>query len=139
MRVTKEDKSPARAAERHLLELLRTKGNQEIPEKLFLNAYFEDYDLSKPYGDRIPAWKELRRSLNEAYDSSFFIELDNMVAAYEDEAKAVAYLESLVPGQYDIEQGIKAFRQSEAAKFGLASNASWEDIAKAEIAKAENL
>ena len=62
-----------------------------------------------------------------------------MVAAYEDEAKAVAYLESLVPGQYDIEQGIKAFRQSEAAKFGLASNASWEDIAKAEIAKAENL
>lgn len=65
--------------ERNLYKLLRKKGKLDIPEELFLAAYFENYDPSLPPGERIPQWKKLYGAINEAYEPGFLVRLDKMI------------------------------------------------------------
>lgn len=80
-------------AERYLMKLLGTNGSAVIPFELFVNAYFEDYDPSKPPGERIPEWKKLYGAINEAYAPGFltrldaFVKANGIVAAFETMAK----------------------------------------------------
>ena len=64
---------------RHLFNLLKTKGKSAISDDLFVRAYFENYDVHKPHGDRIPAWKGLIESINQAYSPGFLARLDNYI------------------------------------------------------------
>lgn len=65
--------------ERELLTLLRENGAATIPLDLFVKAYFENFDPSKPPGERIPEWKKLYRSINEAYAPGFLTKLDAFI------------------------------------------------------------
>lgn len=65
--------------ERELMELLRTKGKTVLPEHLFIDAYFENYDPELPIKDRIPAWKKLQQVLNDAYEPGFLVHIDDVV------------------------------------------------------------
>lgn len=65
--------------ERDLYDLLRIKGKEPIDNKLFLNAYFENYDPTLPYGERIPEWKKLFATLDYAYYPGFLVKLDKFV------------------------------------------------------------
>jgi len=67
--------------EREIYKLLQTKGKIPIDKKLFLNAYFENYDHKLPYGERMPEWKKLSAAINYAYYPGFLVKLDNFIEA----------------------------------------------------------
>jgi hypothetical protein len=125
----------ARKKEIKLYKLLKEKGRIDLPEELFEDAYYEDFDPSAPAGQRLPKWKKLRRSINEAYDRRFLTELDDFILAYEYEGldKAIEFLEGLEKGDYG--QGSKSLqdiRKEKAIALGLPPNSSWYFIAKVE-------
>jgi hypothetical protein len=66
-------------AERRIFEILRISGKEEIPENLFYNAFFENYDPNVPEGERIPGWKKLWVATNEAHGQGFLIKVDEAV------------------------------------------------------------
>ena len=68
--------------ERALFQLLQKQGNSPIDQKVFLGAYFENYDPDLPYGERIPNWKKLYKAINEAYTPGFLVKLDDFVKVY---------------------------------------------------------
>lgn len=59
----------------YLFELLLAK----VPLNLFLNAYFENFDPSVPPHQRIPHWKYLQRTIDDAYSPGFLVRLDKFV------------------------------------------------------------
>lgn len=63
--------------ERKLFDLLLQKGSTPLDEKLFLAAYFEDFDPEKP--NPIPAWKAMTKAVRESYGSNMLLELDKMI------------------------------------------------------------
>ncbi|MDB5164386.1 MAG: hypothetical protein JWL89_12 [Candidatus Saccharibacteria bacterium] len=134
MRIQNLETSDGRVAERKFLELLRTKGRQEISEDLFLEAKFEEYDASRPASERGAAWRQLRRSINEAYDPKFLVELDDMMEAYaaydygDSVQRAIDYLES------DEKMPLGAMRLQRAAQSGLEFSPSWKNIVRKEKA-----
>jgi hypothetical protein len=74
--------------ERVLYQLLLHGGKAEIPEKLFVEAYLEDYE---PGDNPIPKWKELWHSLQENYEPGILVKLDKLVKSGGAKA-AYAYL-----------------------------------------------
>ena len=84
--------------ERELLRLLQTKGKTELPEDLFIDAYFENYDPNILQKDRIPAWKKLQQAINKAYEPGFLVQIDNVVRN-EGTAKAIEVLNQRPPAQ----------------------------------------
>lgn len=60
-----------------LFNLLVGKG--QLDRKLFLEAYFENYDTNAPVGQKIPAWKRLSKAITDAYGSGFLVRLDKLV------------------------------------------------------------
>lgn len=74
-----QNESRIYSKEREVLQLLRTSGKSAIPDYLFKNAYFENYDPSKPQGQRVLKWQALYRAINEAYKPGFLIKLDQYV------------------------------------------------------------
>lgn len=80
MRLAEEDETRgAYEKARELLKHLRTSGKNEISEKLFFDAYFEDYKTDLPQGEKIPKWRKLIRALNEAYEPGILIKIDKLV------------------------------------------------------------
>lgn len=67
---------PTYENERRILEIIRTYGKSEIPESVFYNAFFENYDPSLPVEQRIPNWKKLWASVNEAFEPGFLVHVD---------------------------------------------------------------
>lgn len=67
-------------SEQRLLQLLQENGTQQIPDKVFFDAYFENLDPKAPPEKRIPKWRELRKQINGAFDPGFLIRLDNYVS-----------------------------------------------------------
>lgn len=61
-----------------LFNLLCTSGRSEIPKSTFIQAYFENYDSSKPEEERLVAWKTLLLSLKDNYSKDFIVRLDNV-------------------------------------------------------------
>lgn len=127
--------SKNRRSERKLLELLRTKGNQCIPEDLLLEAKFEDFEPDAHSSERILAWKRLRKAINHAYDNKFLIELDDIIRMWDDAQEgsgikwANDFLERLEPGRYG-ESGntIQEEKRRLANLAGLRCTAGWQDI-----------
>ncbi|OGE86335.1 MAG: hypothetical protein A3J48_02450 [Candidatus Doudnabacteria bacterium RIFCSPHIGHO2_02_FULL_46_11] len=64
-------------SEIRLFRLLAEKA--QIPENLFVEAYFENYKTDVPRDERIPKWKELWERLNKAFGSGFMVRLDQLV------------------------------------------------------------
>ncbi len=67
--------------ERKLLELLRTRGKNPIPEGLFIAAYFENYDTEARDQEKlaIPAWRKLNQAIDEAYAPGFLAKLEKLI------------------------------------------------------------
>jgi hypothetical protein len=63
--------------ERDLYELIRTSGSIQLPESVFLGAYFEDYDPDAPAN--VPKWKELGEAIASAYQPGFLVKLDQYI------------------------------------------------------------
>lgn len=64
--------------ERKLLSLLTRSGRRQIPEGLFVRAYFERYN-TKSDGEKLPEWKSLIKAVNLAYEPGFLVKIDNIV------------------------------------------------------------
>ncbi len=67
--------------EQGLLALLLTKGSIPIDRNLAIQAFFENYDADKPYGERIPHWKTFYTIINSAYSPGFLTKLDKYLQA----------------------------------------------------------
>jgi hypothetical protein len=141
MKVRGTENPGGRVEECKLYDLLKTRGKQEIPEELFIDAYLENYDPTQPPGQRDPAWKKLRRAINEAYDPAFIVELDKMVVAYKpfpvaryDLTEAGKFLSGLPSGEYGRDgYTLEDFRKLKALQLGISTSTStWAQIADAE-------
>jgi hypothetical protein len=69
----------AYGSEQDIVRELANRGKQTIGWNLFFNAYFENYDPGLPPEERIRAWKNLRRAINEAYTPDFLVALDDCI------------------------------------------------------------
>lgn len=124
-----------RFEEINLYNLLRQKGAFDLPEKLFQEAYFEDFDTSAPVGQGLPEWNKLRHAINDAYDRQFLVELDDFILAHKVEGlnKAIEFLGSLDKGEYGLKnETLQAIRAEKATNLGLDPKATWQTIAEAE-------
>lgn len=54
----------------------------ELPQSLFINAYFENFNPNSIDQRKVPAWKELCRAINESYRPGFFTALDSFTSRY---------------------------------------------------------
>lgn len=68
--------------EQGLLDLLLIKGSSLIDRNMVIQAYFENYDADKPYGERIPQWKAFNSAVNSAYSPGFLTRLDKYVQEF---------------------------------------------------------
>jgi len=68
-------------SERQLFSLLLTSGSQPLDQKLFDEAYIEDYDPSLAPADRVPKWKAMYAAVNQAYAPGFLLKLDQYIKA----------------------------------------------------------
>lgn len=68
--------------ERKIFKFLTTGGKIPVPEQKFYNAFFENYDPQKPYGQRIPAWNELQRLLRESFGPNILLRLDKIIEEF---------------------------------------------------------
>jgi hypothetical protein len=134
------DDSDSYKKARLLYELIRQKGSKELPENLFMEAYFEDYNPNAPAGKRLPKWSKLRRVINDAYDRRFLIELDDLILAYDllgmDTGidKAIEFMEKLGEGGYGTSQKTLQEKRSEKVlSLRLGSKTSWKDIVLTEM------
>lgn len=66
--------------ERELLDLLLTSGEETIPEKLHLEAYFENFDPKAEPHNKIPKWNQFTEAVNQAYQPGFLVALDKYVS-----------------------------------------------------------
>lgn len=133
--ILNRDRPASRQKEINLYELLRQKGRTELPDEMFKEAYFEDFDLSAPVGQRLPKWHQLRHAINAAYDRQFLIELDDYVHAYGDDGldKAIGFFEGLNKGKYGLKnKTLQVVRAEKAANLGLDPKATWQQIAQTE-------
>lgn len=64
----------------------------ELPQSLFINAYFENFDPNSVDQRNVPAWKELYRAINESYRPGFFTALDSFVRRYGVEKAIQAFI-----------------------------------------------
>ena len=65
-------------SEVELVALLLTSGKKDIPFKIFVQAYFEDYEPER--GDEaIPKWKALQQAITESYGPNFLVSLDKRI------------------------------------------------------------
>jgi hypothetical protein len=134
MRALGREDSPARKPERHLMELVRTKGHQEVPEDWHIEAKFEDFDADKPAGEQTPLWYRLTDAYGKAYDDPDFVaKLDDFVRETsnreDDLDMAIEFFEKLKHGQYNQSgYSFDDFRQAKAAEHGLAASATWAEI-----------
>lgn len=69
-------------------DLLRRRGKEVLPARLFEEAYFEDYNPTLPYGLRSPAWSRLVQGISRAYWPGFLAELDSIVERKGEEVAA---------------------------------------------------
>ena len=67
---------------RKLLDLL----SKDIDFKLFVDAYFEEYDPDAPKEERLAAWKKLKAAIDAKFGSSpnFLVKLNNFIENYSD-------------------------------------------------------
>lgn len=65
--------------ERELFKFLTSGGKIPVPEQKFYNAFFENYDPDKPYGERIPAWNELQQLLKKSFGPNILLRLDKII------------------------------------------------------------
>jgi hypothetical protein len=132
IKISEIKESKTREQEIQIYKLLREKGAIELPEYLFEEAYYEDFDPTAPAGQRLPKWNLLRRSINEAYDRQFIIEIDDFIAANRREGltRAIEFLEALTPGQYGKDdKTLQELRMEKAEIFGIPpSSANWVNI-----------
>lgn len=73
--------------EQELLKLLLENGTQPISQDMLLRAFFEDYDPSKPAGERLPAWKEFYHAVNQAYAPGFLTRLDAYIQGHKGDTR----------------------------------------------------
>lgn len=76
-------------------EILRVSG---IPERVFLEAYFEVPDFNAAPGQRMPKWHSMQKALNEKFGPDF---LRTLYDKYLDDSSR---LESLKDGVYSLEE-----------------------------------
>lgn len=73
------DKNQTYDEERLLLAMLLTSGKHEIPLMTVLEAYFEDYDPTKPPGTRAEKQRAMHEAFNSAYGPNFLPRLDSFI------------------------------------------------------------
>ena len=66
----------------NLFDTLRTAGKHKISSRLFIDAYFENFDSSQPEGQRVPAWKRLIHAISDSYSPNFLIQLDKYIKSH---------------------------------------------------------
>lgn len=83
----------ARLKEIEVFRLLVKKGKIELPWQLFLDAYFEDSDISKEPDQRLPKWNSLQQAVSSAYTPEFLDDLDQLITSSIDGLqKAIEFL-----------------------------------------------
>ncbi len=84
MAAGKKEFFPTYVAERKLLENLKSRGRNAIPDELFLRAFFENYERgAAAHGESpVPHWQALRRAINASYSSTFLVQLDRYVKSF---------------------------------------------------------
>jgi hypothetical protein len=99
--------------ERAFFEALRTCGKRKIPEVLFYNAYFENYNPNLPYGERIPHWKKLMQAIDGEYEPGFLVKMDKAI-----KAGLGMYLSNYLRSRYNGDQSVNVipYEKSELDK-----------------------
>jgi hypothetical protein len=70
-------KGGAYSMERQILYYLVSGGKKHIPFKLFKEAYFENFEPKNK--EKIPAWKELYKEINDAFEPNYLLKLDKLI------------------------------------------------------------
>lgn len=63
--------------ERNIKNLLLHGGKKDIPDKILIDAYFEDYEPDA--SEKIPAWKKFHSAITEKYGPRFLVRLDKII------------------------------------------------------------
>lgn len=63
--------------ERGIVKLLRTAGENKIPEQILTDAYFENVNFDPK--ERMAKWKTLRAAINESFYPRFLVDLDKHI------------------------------------------------------------